>query len=213
MHLCRAPGLRSLRQRKVGASMRLRHSVLVLLACVAGASIARADDVSDQIDKAAAAWRAHDSQAAIIALEAAASLLHQARADALKALLPPPLPGWTADPAETSAVSAAVLGGGTSATGTYHNGEQRVQVQITTDSPMLMGMAALLGSPMGAASGVRTVTVGGRPMSYTQSDNSYITLVADKVMVKVDGSKDTPETTLRSFIASLDFGAVEKAGD
>jgi hypothetical protein len=190
--------------------MRLRHLALVLLAGVAGATVARADDVSDQIDKAAAAYRAHDNQGAITALEAASSMLHQARADALKALLPVPPPGWTADPAETSAVSAAMLGGGTSATGTYHNGEQRVQVQITTDSPMLMGMAALLSSPMAAASGVKTVTVGGRPMSYTANDNSYMTLVADKIMVKVDGSRDTPEPTLRGFVASIDFAAMEK---
>ncbi|HSZ89709.1 MAG TPA: hypothetical protein VK822_10105 [Acetobacteraceae bacterium] len=191
--------------------MRLRHKVLVLLACLAAAPAARADDVSVQIDKAAAAWRAHDSQAAITALEAAASLLHQQRADALKAVLPLPPPGWTADPAETSAVSAAMLGGGTSATKVYHNGGQRVEVQITTDSPMLMGMATLLSSPMAAATGIKTVTVGGRPMSYTASDNSYMTLVADKIMVKIDGSKDTPEPTLRSFVASLDFSAVEKA--
>jgi len=190
--------------------MRLRHLVLVLLGSVAVTFAARADDVSDQIDKAAAAWRAHDSKAAITALDAASSLLHQARADALKALLPLAPPGWTSDPAETSAVTAAMLGGGTSATGTYHNGQQRVEVQITTDSPMLMGMAALLSSPMASASGIKTVLIGGRPMSYTANDNSYMTLVADKIMVKVDGSKDTPDPALRSFVASIDFSTMEK---
>jgi hypothetical protein len=190
--------------------MRLRHIVLVLAACIAGAPAARADDISDQIDQAAAAWRKHDSQAAITALEAAASMLHQARADALKTLLPLPPSGWTADPAETSAVSAAMLGGGTSATRIYHNGQQRVEIQITTDSPMLIGMAALLSSPMAAASGVKTVMVGGRPISYTANDNSYMTLVADKFMVKVDGSKDTPDPALRTFVASIDFAAIEK---
>ncbi len=191
--------------------MRLHHVVLVLLAGVAGASAARADDVSDQIDKAAAAWRAHDSRTALTALDTASNLLHQARADALKALLPLPPPGWAADDAETSAVSAAMLGGGTSASRSYHNGPQRVQVQITTDSPMLLGMAALLSSPMAAASGVKTVTVGGRPMSYTATDNSFMTLVGEKVMVKVDGNKETPEPTLRSFVASIDFAALDKA--
>jgi hypothetical protein len=190
--------------------MRLRHITLVLLACVAGTPAARADDVSDQIDKASAAWRAHDSQGAITALEAAANLLRQARADALKTLLPLPPPGWTADPPETSAVSAAMLGGGTSASRAYRNGAQRVQVQITTDSPMLQGMAALISSPLAAASGVKTVMIGGRPVSYTESDNGYMTLVANKIIVKVDGSKDTPEPTLRSFVASIDFDAVEK---
>ena len=72
--------------------MRLRHAVLVLLAGVIGASAARADDISDQIDKAGAAWRAHDSQAAITALEAAANLLrrrHSKRATCLAAISSP----------------------------------------------------------------------------------------------------------------------------
>jgi hypothetical protein len=190
--------------------MRLRHVVLVLLAGAVGASAARADDVSDQIDKAAAAWRAHDSQGALTALDAAASLLRQARADALKTSLPLPPPGWTADPTETSAVSAEMLGGGTSASRTYHNGPQRVQVEITADSPMLQGIAALVSSPLATTSGVKTVTIGGRPASYTESDNGYMTLIGGKIIVKVDGSKDTPEPTLRSFVASINFGALEK---
>jgi hypothetical protein len=37
-----------------------------------------------------------------------------------------------------------------------------------------------------------------------------MTLVADKIMVKVDGSRDTPEPTLRGFVASIDFAAMEK---
>lgn len=196
---------------KTGASMRLRlGAVLILLASVVGAPAVRADAVSDQIDKAAAAWRAHDSQGALAALDAAAGLLRQARADALKTLLPVPPPGWTADPPETSAVSAEMLGGGTTASRAYSNGAQRVQVQLTTDSPMLQGMAALVSSPLAASSGVTTVTIGGRPVSYTASDNGYMTLVGNKIVVKVDGNKQTPEPILRSFVASIDFDALEK---
>jgi hypothetical protein len=190
--------------------MRLRHLVLVLLAGAACASVSRADDVSDQIDKAAAAWRAHDSGGTLAALDAAANLLRQARADTLKTLLPQPPAGWTADPAETSAVSAEMLGGGTSASRTYHNGAQHVQVEITTDSPMLQGMAALISNPLATAPGVKTVTIGGRPVSYSPSDNSDMTLVGGKIIVKVDGGKDTPESVLRSFVAAIDFGAMQK---
>lgn len=190
--------------------MRLHLGVLAVLAVIAGAPAARADDVSDQIAKASAAWAAHDSQGALTALETAANLLRQARADALKALLPLPPPGWTAKPSETSAVGAEMLGGGISASRTYNNGTQRVQVQITTDSPMLQGMAALISSPLASASGVKTVMIGGRPMSYTASDNGYMTLVNGKIIVKVNGSTDTPEPVLRSFVATIDFDAVEK---
>jgi hypothetical protein len=166
--------------------------------------------VTDQINEALKAYQNHDTQTAIAALDAASSLLRQSRAEGLKKLLPPVPPGWTADAAESTAVGAAMLGGGTTASRTYHNGSQRVEVQIMADSPMLQGMAALLGSPLAAMGGMKTVVVGGRRMSYTENDNSYMTLVADKVIVKLEGSKETPEPTLKSFIGAIDFAAIEK---
>ena len=192
--------------------MRLPYCVLLLVLLISGMqpSRARADDVTDQIDQALAAYRKHDLPVAVAALEAAANLLRQAQADALKAVLPPPPPGWNADQVDTSAVGAAMLGGGTTVGRTYHNGAQQVEVQIITDSPVLQGMAALINSPMAAAAGMKTVVIGGRPMSYAQNDNSFMTLVAGRTIVKVAGNKATPEPTLRSFIAAVDFTALEK---
>ena len=103
-----------------------------------------------------------------------------------------------------------MLGGGITASRAYHNGNQRVEVQIVADSPMLQGMAALIGSPLAAVGGMKTVVIDGRRMSYTESDHSYMTLVADKVIVKVEGNADTPEPTLKSFIGAIDFAAIEK---
>jgi hypothetical protein len=190
--------------------MRLRHGFAALLLVGTIVSGARADDVTDQINEALKAYQNHDTQTAVAALDAAANLLRQSRADALKKLLPPPPSGWTADNAETSAVGAAMLGGGITASRTYHNGGQRVEVEIMADSPMLQGMAALLGSPFAAAGGMKTVVINGRRMSYTENDNAYMGLVADKVIVKVEGSKDTPDPTLKSFIGAIDFAAIEK---
>jgi len=190
--------------------MRLSRTVLVLLTGWACVPPARADQVADDIAKAAAAWQAHDSQGTLAALTAAAGVLRQARADALETLLPVPLPGWTADPAKTSAVSAEMLGGGTSASRTYHDGTQQVDVQITTDSPMLQNMAALLSSPYAQAAGAKTVTIGGHPVSYTENDNSFMALIADKIIVHVSGNKDTPEATLRTFVAAIGFDAAKK---
>jgi hypothetical protein len=170
---------------------------------------AQADEVSDQIEKARGAWANHDAQQAIAALDEAGNLLRQMRADSLKKALPVPPPGWTADPAETSSVSAAMLGGGTTASRVYRQGDQQVEIDIMTDSPMLQGMAALINSPLAASAGIKAVTVGGRTVSYTQSDNGYMTLVGDKIIVKVEGNKQTPEPTVRSFVAAIDFDAVE----
>ena len=64
---------------------------------------------------------------------------------------------------------------------------------------LLQGMAALIGSPLAAVGGMKTVMIDGRRMSYTEIDHSYMTLVADKVIVKVEGNSGTPEPTLKSF--------------
>jgi hypothetical protein len=190
--------------------MRLRQGMAAVLLIAASASGAHADDVTDQINEALKAYQNHDTQTAMAALDAASNLLRQARAEGLKKLLPAVPPGWTADNSESTAVGAAMLGGGTTASRTYHNGSQRVEVQIIADSPMLQGMAALLNSPLAAMGGMKTVVVNGRRMSYNDSDNSYMTLVVDKVIVKVDGNKDTPEPTLKSFVGAIDFAAIEK---
>jgi len=187
--------------------MRLGRQVSLVLMVLACVPAARADEVADNIAKAAAAWQAHDSQGTLNALDAATKAVHQVRADALKQLLPLPLPGWTADPPQTSAVGVEMLGGGTSASRIYHNGSERVDVQITTDSPMLQNMAALLQSPYAQAAGVKAVTVAGHALSYTESDNSYIALVADKIIIKIAGNKDTPEPVVRTFVAAVDFAA------
>ena len=54
------------------------------------------------------------------------------------------------------------------------------------------------------------MTIGGQPMSYTENDNSFMALIADKIIVHVNGNKDTPEATLRTFVASIDFAAATK---
>jgi hypothetical protein len=119
--------------------------IIVLLLGIVTASAGHADDVTDQINEALKAYQNHDTQTAIAALEAASSLLRQSRADGLKQLLPPPPPGWTADAPTATSVSVAMLGGGITASRAYHNGSQRVEVQIVTDSPMLQTVAALIG--------------------------------------------------------------------
>ncbi len=184
--------------------------IAAVLLVIATVSTARADDVTDQINEALKAYQNHDTPTAIAALDAAANLLRQSRADALKKVLPQPPAGWTADDAEASAVGAAMLGGGITASRTYHNGSQQVEVEIMADSPMLQGMAVLLSSPFAAAGGMKTVVLGGRRLSYTENDNSYVTLVAEKVIVKISGGKETPDPTMKSFIGAIDFAAIEK---
>jgi hypothetical protein len=190
--------------------MRPGRALAILLLGIVSPSAGRADDVTDQIDEALKAYQNHDTQTAIAALDAATNLLRQSRADALKNLLPPPPPGWTADASESTAVSVAMLGGGVTASRAYHNGDQRVVVQIVADSPMLQTVAALFSSPLGAIGGMKTAVIGGRRMSYNDNDHSYTTVVGDKIIVRVEGGAGTPDPTLKSFIDIIDFAAIEK---
>lgn len=190
--------------------MRLGRAAILILAGVILAAPAHADDVSDQINQALTAYRKHDTRTALEAVDKAANLLRQQRADQLKTLLPPAPPGWTADPAETSAVSAAMLGGGTTASRSYHRSGEKVDVQLTTDSPMLQGMAALADSPLAASSGTETVMVSGQRMAYTARDNGFMSLIGKRVILKVNGNPQTPEADLRTFLSVMNFTALEK---
>ena len=89
-----------------------------------------ADDVTDQINEAAAAYARKDVPTAIAGLEAALNLLRQGRADAYGKLLPAPPSGWTADDVETVSVAVMFAGGGTGATRKYHQGDNTVTVSI-----------------------------------------------------------------------------------
>ena len=184
--------------------------IALMMLIIAAAPVAHADDVTDQINEALKAYQKHDTQTAIAALDAAENLLRQARADALKDLLPPVPAGWTADNPETTTVGVAMMGGGTTVSRTYHLEAQQVDVQIMADSPMLQGLATLLSSPFAAAGGMKTVVIGGRRMSYAENDNSYMALIGDKVIVKIEGNKDTPDPTLKSFVGAIDFAGIEK---
>lgn len=189
--------------------MQLRHVTILVLAGAVLAAPAYADQISDDISKAQAAYQEHRPDIALAALDAAAASLRQQRADLLKSLLPPPPAHWTADPAETTAVGASTLGGGTSASCVYHLGDQQVQVQFTTDSPMLQQMAELADTQLGQSPEVEMVMVDGQRATYSAHDNGFMSLVG-AVIVKVDGNPQVAKATLRMFLDAVDFASLQK---
>jgi hypothetical protein len=183
------------------------------IAMLAAMSIvpAFADDVTDQINEAAAAYARKDVPTAIAGLEAALNLLRQGRADAYGKLLPEPPSGWTADDVETVSVAVMFAGGGVGATRKYHQGDNTVTVSIMADSPMLQALTAFASSGIAAVTGMRTQIVNGRRAFFMKDDNAFTTIVADRILVRVEGA-GVPEATLKQFLTAMDFAAVEKAG-
>ena len=171
---------------------------------------ALADDVTDQINEALKAYEKKDYSTASTALDAAASLLRQMKGEALKTLLPDAQPGWEAAEVEVTAMGAALMGGATTVTRRYTKGDEHVEISILSDSPMVQGMAALFTA---AATGPdnKLVIIDGRKVTYTKSENAYQTIIANKSMVKVEGSKGVDDATLRTYLKGIKFAELEKA--
>ncbi len=194
-----------------GAAMRVKPmiraglSALLAMALLAGlAQAARADEITDQIGRALAAYRQNDLIAALAALDTAANLLRQAREDAWKTMLPAPLPGWDAKPAEVMRLGGLVLGGGTGVSRAYTKGGDSVQISVLADSPMLQGIAGAIGGVLGSGLAGRVSTIAGQSVTYLAADNSYLALLAGKVVVRVEGSRGVDEPTLRQYLSGID---------
>jgi hypothetical protein len=196
--------------REVSRLMKNRFILFALAVMLALPSTARADDVTDQINEALAAYGRKDTPTAIAGLEAAVSLLRQGRAVSYGTLLPAPPSGWTADPVETLSVGTAMAGGGVGASRKYHDGDNTVTVSILADSPLLQAMSALASSGLAAIGGVQTQIVNGQRTIYIKDDSAFTAIVADKTLVRVAG-RDQPEDTLKQFLTAVDFAAVERA--
>ena len=100
-----------------------------------------ADDILDAIDQARKAYQDGNLAAAKQSLDMASQLVGQKNAENFGALLPAPLPGWTAEKIETTAVGVAMFGA-SSASRRYRGPDGRdVNVRITGDSAMVMQFA------------------------------------------------------------------------
>jgi hypothetical protein len=69
-----------------------------------------ADDILDAIDQARKAYQDGNLAAAKQSLDMASQLVGQKNAENFGVLLPAPLPGWTAEKIETTAVGVAMFG-------------------------------------------------------------------------------------------------------
>ena len=180
------------------------------LAIALATGAARADDVSDQINEALKAYEKHDLSTAAAALDAASNLIRQQKGDAWKAMLPEPLPGWTAEEATSTSAAAALLGGGTNVSRAYHKAGDSVTVDLITDSPVMQGLGRLMSSGLVTGPDNKLLIIAGRKVTYTKSDNSYSTMAADKVLVQVKGSNGVDEKTLKDYLAALHWKEIEK---
>jgi hypothetical protein len=189
--------------------MRQLVAAAAVAVSVLSAPAARADDVKDQINEALSAYDKKDLATATAALEAALGLLREARAQVWKTVLPEAPQGWTAGEVELASMGVAMMGGGTTAERDYTKGDQTVKISLLSDSPMSQAMAMMFSGAMSGPDN-QLVVIDGRRMMYSKSDNAYQTIIANKVLVKVEGSQGVDDPTLRTFLKAVRFAEIEK---
>lgn len=138
----------------------------------------------------------------------------------LRALLPAPLPGWTAGEPEAGSGPGALLGGGPSASRRYRAGsgpEKTVDVEVVAGSALVDSLAPLLAdpAPLAGAPGASLVEVGGRkalrrlaPEDRT-AEVSLVLAGRTLVVVRAQGVEGDAEAL--AYARALDLAALEAA--
>jgi len=192
----------------------LLAAVLVTVPLLAGA-----DEVTDQIDLGARDYQSGQLHEAIDQLQGAIGLIqHQLDARYAK-LLPKPGEGWTADPPQTHSTGTATAGAGTRISRRYHeqSGKGSVEIQLAVDPPSLSKISAMLADPaaMSAQPDIKPYVLGGeRGLSKhaAQSGDWEIELVlADRILVRVQGRNLSSGEPVQSYIEALDLDAIQRA--
>ncbi|MEX0752279.1 MAG: hypothetical protein WD073_05070 [Xanthobacteraceae bacterium] len=169
---------------------------------------AAADDVTDAMDEARAAYQSGNLGEAKQALDLASQLVGQKNAEGFAALLPAPLPGWKAEKAETASVGAMAFGGASMATRRYSNAKgEDVEVQITGDSAVIAPMATLLANPQFAGAMGKIVRIGNQRAIVTPEGDVNM-VVANKFLVSVQGS--APADAKLAYAQAVDVAKLAK---
>jgi len=185
-----------------------RQFVLVAGFVAAGALL-RADPVTDSIDEAKTAYEDKDFVTAVQALETAAQLVRQQRAEGLIQFLPAAPSGWTAEEASSSAGGAAMFGGGVTTEREYHKGDANVKVKFITDSPMMQTVLMMYNMPgMAGSDGGKLERIKKQKaiVKYDKDDKrgTINIVVGGALLVEIEGN-DVTDVELKSFAEAIDY--------
>ncbi len=168
--------------------------------------IARADEVTDTLNSALAAYEEGDIQYALEELEFAKQLLVAMKADALVGFLPEPPAGYTREISDDMNAGLAMMGGGSGAEAAYSNGSDNFTITILADSPMMAMMGGMVANA--GAMGLQVVRVGRE--KFVLQDGDVIGMIGGRVMVTGSGANtDLIVETLKT----MDFKGLKNFGE
>ncbi|MCD6654133.1 MAG: hypothetical protein LT067_05140 [Sulfurovum sp.] len=170
---------------------------------------AAADDVTDSIEEAVDAYKKGEYKKASEELTYALESINQKKGNSLKIYLPEPLEGWTADEATAQTANAAMLGGGTMLSRTYHKSESLITIEMVMDSPLMQGIAMMMANPMFRSSEIGELTRINKEKAMIKYDNKeksgdITMIVANRIMVTVKGETVSKEELI-AYAKAIDL--------
>jgi hypothetical protein len=181
------------------------RTAAIFAAALAGllalSAAARADEVSDKLQSALAAYAAGDLKTATQDIALAGGALALQKQDRLVALLPEAPQGWTRSVNEQFTANLAMAGGGSGTEASYVDAEgNTLTLTITAESPLMMGMAGMFMNEQTLALMGKLVEVPGAKL--LEQENSLMTLLDQRILVSLSG---LPVERMMPLVQQIDF--------
>ena len=125
----------------------LQKSIFISLLCTSLNLSASDAEINEAIAAATKHYKAGELSQAIAQLDYASTLIRQEKGEQVKSAFPDAPSGWEAEDASSEVAGAAMFGGGITASRVYYNDEQRIEMQLMMDSPMLQAFSMMLSNP------------------------------------------------------------------
>lgn len=169
-------------------------------------SAVSADEVTDALASAIAAYEDGDVKYALEELEYAKQLLIGMKTGELAAFLPEAPQGWSREVSTEMGAGLAMMGGGTGAEAEYQKpGEDSFTISLMADNPMVGAMAGMLGSA--AAIGAKIERVGRQKMMI--QDGEITGLVDSRILVQAKGGDID---RMLEVLKTIDYRALSNFG-
>jgi hypothetical protein len=192
--------------------------VLSLAVALTLSGPALGDEVTEQMDAARKAYESGELRSAVDTLNFTVAKIQEKITAGLLLLLPEPLPGWQADPAQSESAGLATMITGTTLSRRYYRDDGAdVTLRLMADSPMLGMLSMFLSSPfmMQADPNSKPFALKGQRgvLKHTPGSNEYeITLmVGNRILIQGESRGVADEKTLQHYLEALDLSAVQKA--
>jgi hypothetical protein len=191
--------------------MKTKGLTALLIATIAGSCFLYADEVTDTIKEALAAYEKGDTVQATEDLSYALELIKQQKGNRLKSFLPEPLSGWKAGEVEIQSVGAAMMGGGTTLHRDYHKGDAEIAIEIVTDSPLIQSMSMMFSNPMFAAGKLKRIHRQKAIIEYDAAQHAgKLTMMVDnRILITIEG-RNISENDLIAYAEAIDIEGMKK---